>query len=300
MPPRPPLLKRRHVAISDCRRGLFIYNHMDEFVGTSLALYGEWCDFELLVLSRFIAPGDIVIDIGANVGTHTVAFAEMVGPSGRVFAFEPQRSVFYLLAGNVALNGLTNVFCHQMAVGNEIGTITVPLAPAPHVRYNYGGVRLRDKGERVVLMHGVECPDSITLETVPITKVDAIETPSCRAIKIDVEGMEIDVLRGAMETIERCRPVLYLECGDKKSATQIGALLEHINYVAWWSIYPHYDPENFFGHPIDVWPAVVPAANLLCAPRDMAVDMSDHEPFMGGSDDWRACLRRAAEREQTS
>ena len=63
------------MAVKRCKHGPFMYNRNDTFVGRSLDLYGEWCDFEIQLLRNFIRPGDTVIDAGANIGTHTIVFA---------------------------------------------------------------------------------------------------------------------------------------------------------------------------------------------------------------------------------
>ena len=78
----PYLVENRHIAIKNCRHGLFMYSRNDAFVGRGLDLYGEWCDFEIQAIRPHVKPGDTVIDVGANIGTHTVAFANMAGPTG--------------------------------------------------------------------------------------------------------------------------------------------------------------------------------------------------------------------------
>ena len=102
-----------------------MYNRNDTFIGRSLEFYGEWCEFEIVLMRQLIKLGDIVIDAGANIGTHTVAFANLVGSTGIVHAFEPQGRHFMMLAGNAALNAVENVFCHQKAAGGSIGEITL-------------------------------------------------------------------------------------------------------------------------------------------------------------------------------
>ena len=86
-----------------------IFNVHDQHIGRSLDLYGEWAESELELLGLFIKPGDLVVDVGANIGTHTVFFAQRAGATGQVYALEPQRIVFQSLCANLALNGLLNV-----------------------------------------------------------------------------------------------------------------------------------------------------------------------------------------------
>src|SRR5579871_7070755 len=174
------LLEHRYMAVKQCKHGLFMYNRNDAFIGRGLSLYGEWCDFEIQLLRQFIKLGDTVIDAGANIGTHAVAFANLVGPSGVVHAFEPQRRNFLMLAGNVALNALENVVCHQKALGAVNGEISVPVLPDPEISYNYSAIHLSEESKQG--------------ERVPIVTLDSLDLQACRVIKIDTEGMEDKVL----------------------------------------------------------------------------------------------------------
>ena len=102
-------INRGNNRLKTCRHGEMIFNVHDQHIGRSLDLYGEWAESELELLGLFIKPGDLVVDVGANIGTHTVFFAQRAGAAGQVYALEPQRIVFQSLCANLALNGLLNV-----------------------------------------------------------------------------------------------------------------------------------------------------------------------------------------------
>ena len=102
----------------DFRYGKIMYNQLDEFVGKSLRLYGEFSQGEANLFEQIVKPGHVVVEAGANIGAHTIHLAQLAGDKGQVWAFEPQRLVFQLLAGNVALNSLTNVRCLQKCLGD--------------------------------------------------------------------------------------------------------------------------------------------------------------------------------------
>lgn len=72
------------------------------FVGRSLALYGEYREGEVELFQQILRPGDIAVEVGANIGAHTVPMAKSVGDSGRIISFEPQNEVFQALNGNIA------------------------------------------------------------------------------------------------------------------------------------------------------------------------------------------------------
>ena len=107
--------------IRKARHGVFLINTEDTFVGRSLDMYGEWCQSEVVLFSKVVKEGDVVIDVGANIGAFSIPLANLVGPKGAIVAFEPQRQLFQLLSANVALNELSNAFVYQKAVGEGGG-----------------------------------------------------------------------------------------------------------------------------------------------------------------------------------
>lgn len=99
--------------VRQCRHGLMVFNRHDQFIGKALKVYGEYSEGEYDVFSQVVKPGDTVIEAGANLGAHTLGLAQLAGPKGRVYAFEPQRLMFQTLLGNAALNSLTNIYGFQ-------------------------------------------------------------------------------------------------------------------------------------------------------------------------------------------
>jgi hypothetical protein len=88
--------------VKQCRHGMMLYNVHDLYVGRSLDQYGEFSQGEIDLFGQILKPGQVVLDVGANIGAHTLWFAQTVGPSGTVLAFEPQRIVFQALCANLA------------------------------------------------------------------------------------------------------------------------------------------------------------------------------------------------------
>ena len=191
------------------RHGLMLYNRHDTYIGRSLDLYGEFSEAEIEVLSQAVGPGDLVVEAGANVGVHTLALANLVGAQGAVYAFEPQRIVFQTLCANMALNSVVNVHCRHAALGARAGHLMVPALDYGSEN-NFGGLGLGR------YRHG---------EQVPVVTVDSLQLPRCKLLKADVEGMEMDVLKGAAATIQAHTPILYVE-NDRQE--QSGPLIEYI------------------------------------------------------------------------
>lgn len=280
-----PILKENPVLRGKpCKHGLMIYNPNDTFIGASLDAYGEWCEYEIDFLRKFIKPGDTVIDVGANIGTHVVAFSRMVGKGGKVFAFEPQPRIFKILEANIQLNHLENVLFADKAVGADQIEILIPTLPPDTERFNFGSVGLTGSSPGI-------CGEMITIDSF----ADEL-SPSL--IKIDVEGMEAEVILGANKTIKRCKPVLFVENnGDDSKA--IARALDDVGYFAYWVFGPYFNPFNAFKNPKNIWPtSLIPSVNLIAYPRWAYVDcggaLMNLEQFTGPDDTWRKAVERMA------
>lgn len=235
--------------VKPCRYGAMAFNVHDRYVGRSLDLYGEFSEGEVEMFRHLVRPGDVVLDVGANVGAHTLFLARRVGPGGRVVAFEPQRVVFQTLCANVALNSVTNVWCHPAAAGAVAGEVAVP--PVDYARPgNFGGVSVGGAaGERV-----------------PVVALDGLDLPRCRLIKVDVEGAEEGVLRGAAGLIARDRPVLYVENDRRERSAGLVRYVAGLEYDLYWHRPPLFNPANHAGKTENVFGAVV-SVNMVCVPR---------------------------------
>lgn len=277
-------VKTSPLRVKDCKRGKFQYNPNDTFIGRSLEAYGEYCDFEIDTMAAFLKPDSIVLDVGANIGTHTVALAKLV-PQGKVFAFEPQKRLSNMLETNVFFNKLGNVFLSAAAVGNACGTSEIGDLPPDDREYNFGGQAL--------------WYDTDTKSKIDVVTIDSLKMERVDLIKIDVEGMEVAVIRGAAETISRCEPVLYIE-NHEDDSSKLASILDHVGYRAFWSAEPYFNPDNFLSNRkniwADKWPNLGPSANLIALPKAATMPL-DLPPFEGAHDNWRKALDRAQQRD---
>jgi FkbM family methyltransferase len=264
--------------VKTCRHGDMLFNVHDRHIGRSLDLYGEWAEGELDLLGLLIRSGDTVVDVGANIGTHTIFFAQRVGPSGIVLSFEPQRIVFQMLCANLALNGLMNVHAHPAALGRAAGTIEVP-----DVAYaepgNHGGVSLATpsggpQGARV-----------------PVLTLDGLGVDRCRVLKIDVEGMELDVLEGGSALVAAARPIIYVENNDAaRSPALIGWLLAR-GYHLFWHLSRFFQARNFFDNPDNVFGELTDL-NMIGVGDDLAPAFARLPRVTGPDDNWQALQQR--------
>lgn len=158
------------------------------------------------IISAMCRPGDCILDIGANVGDWTMPFALRVGAAGRVLAFEPVPYLAETIAKTARINRQSWVEIHQLALSATDGQAEFSVEQG-----NSGGSRLgRATGDFSVISVPTRRLDALLAERPDIDRIDFI--------KVDVEGHELQVLRGATETLSRFRPSLVLECGLEQAA----------------------------------------------------------------------------------
>jgi FkbM family methyltransferase len=252
------LLQSRLLRVKNTRFGPLMYNLNDLYIGRSLDLYGAYCIHEARIAMDLLRPGMTAVDVGANIGALTVPMAQTVGAAGRAIAIEAQRGIFHMLCGNMAMNDLANVRTILAAAGSRAGAISVPrlMLDRPN---NLGALSLVP-GENAAM------------DRVEVITLDSLALDACHLIKIDVEGMEREVLLGAADTIGRHRPFLYVE-NDRKDKSE--ALLRHLfelGYRVWWHTPPYYDSNNFYGNTINVFTNTV-AINVLCLPKERPMNV---------------------------
>lgn len=249
------------------RHGPLLYFAQDAYIGASLREYGEFSELEFDMLRQLLRPGDVVVEAGANIGALTIPIARAVGPTGAVYAIEAQRRVFQVLCANVALSGLPHVRTLHAAV--TVGA--VPLL-VPELDYaapnNFGGISLATSGAG---------------EPVQPLAIDDLDLPACRLIKVDVEGMELEVLKSARATIARCRPLLYVENDRRDKSPPLLELIRSYGYRMWWHAPPLYNPANFAANSVNLMPSIV-SLNMVCAPVEAAFNFAGGQEILSPQD----------------
>lgn len=152
---------------------------------------------EIALISQLVSDGDTVIDVGANVGHYTLHLAKCVGAQGRVVAFEPIPQTFNILSSNVRAMHAYNVTLLNMAASSARGSACMDLPTLESGLENYYQAAIGSAGRyRVMCM-----------------PIDDMQLPEVKLIKIDAEGHDWEVLKGAEQTIMRSRPTLVVEIG---------------------------------------------------------------------------------------
>ncbi len=204
-------------AVAHLPWGLSLEVYPADAIGYSILTGGVFDPCVTETLHRLIDPGDLVIDVGANIGYLTSLAAARAGARGRVLAYEPHPSVFELLAANVerwrAQPGVASVSIHQQALSDRDGTGELEVGPVFHA--NMGLAALRPPGDGGGERPGEHDSDGARGGEVVSVQMgrlqDAVEGQSVGVLKIDVEGHEPAVLRGASELLAagRVRDVVF-------------------------------------------------------------------------------------------
>lgn len=194
---------RAYVACLEKRTLIRLY--YGEAISYHAIAFGGFEAAEVRYVTQRARPGTTALDVGANVGVFTVPLARAVGPSGCVLAFEPVPANAARLRENLTLNNVTNVEIHEVAVGDRVGTAVLNIGSDPAYH------SFRSVPEHVRTDEEIVVPE----ETLDLAW-DRAGSPPVSVVKIDVEGAELEVLRGGQRMLRACQPSVVLETHDAR------------------------------------------------------------------------------------
>lgn len=245
--------------LKKCKRGLFCYNTNDIIVGKSLYHYGEYSEGQTIVFHDFIKEGDTVLDIGANCGYFTTIFSSLVGQDGKVYAFEPQKMMFYKLCTNVSINNISNVECIREIISDTEEEFYLPDLKEDS-EFNYSGINFwsyKNKKEGKIIKS---------------KKLDDYEFEKINFLKISVESMEINVLEGASKSILKSRPIVYLRADIKDNENICRQFFANKNYICCCLTSMLYNDNNYYSNNnnflVNDKKQTFIVKNLLCVPKE--------------------------------
>lgn len=153
--------------------------------------------------------GVVSLDCGANVGVHSIEWAKLMEGWGEVIAVEAQERIYYALAGNIALNNCFNARAVHAAVGDAVSEIAIPV-PNYLTPSSFGSLELKAREKTEFIGQPIDYAAG-PKQAVRLLTIDSLTLKRLDFLKLDVEGMELEALAGASETIQRCKPVLMIE-----------------------------------------------------------------------------------------
>jgi FkbM family methyltransferase len=234
-----------NLTLKRCRYGWMLYTLERIYVGKCLDLYGQYSEGEVALIRALLREGDTVIDVGANIGALTLPMSQIVGDKGRIFAIESDPETFNVLCANLALNEIRNT--------------------KPVNAFVTDGDQSAVGGANSATAHlvGDKCPTNFV-------SLDSLELEACDFIKVDVDGSEVEVLRSGEMQIERYRPILYFENENRERSVELLTLvMDTLGYHLYFHPTPLFDPNNFFGNPINQWaPTEFVSMMMLAVPQE--------------------------------
>ena len=246
-------------ALVKAKDGYLLYNKNDVYIGRSIEKYGEFSGLETDTFQHLCHPANVVVEVGSNIGAHTLMLAKRVGESGRVYAIEAQRVLHQTLCANIALNSITNTECIHAAAGSSNGQLQIP-----DIDYskegNFGGIAV-DRFQSGIPVPLIKLDDRLEY----IQRLDFF--------KLDVEGMEKEVLLGAKKLVSRFRPTIYLENDRIEKSQALISLLQGMGYMLYWHLPKLYNPGNFAQDKENIFGQIA-SINMLCFHQDNKVQVN--------------------------
>jgi FkbM family methyltransferase len=203
----------RTVVIKELERGVRLFIDLSDHVIGLNILRGRYEDDEIRFVSECLKPGDTAIDVGAHVGFFTMQMAALVGPSGKIYAFEPYDQNAELLERSVSENHFSDrIVFQRAAAGATTGSATLSF---PAETLNSGGAYLLRNGDQPLAGNRTATVPLVALDDLPLKR-------PVRFIKLDVEGAEPQVIRGAARVLKDDRPVVLSELHPTQLARASG------------------------------------------------------------------------------
>ena len=211
----------RRVRIDDFDRDIAFYCHLNEHIGSQMYWRDSYSWNQLRVLDRLLSPEMTFVDVGANQGEFALFAAKRL-TRGRVWAFEPMSEMYRRLLKNLEVNRFANISTAQLGLWSD--SKTLPMFQR--------GRRFLDgsRHEGLATLFPTETRDS-PVESIELTTLDTFVSSNgiqrVDVMKIDVEGAELEVLRGAGKTVDTHRPILIMEA-DRECAEAAGGNLDEL------------------------------------------------------------------------
>jgi FkbM family methyltransferase len=210
--------------VTSKRRGIHWQLDLAEGIDLSIYLLGSFEPLLVAAYRKLIGPGACILDIGANIGAHTLHFAKLAGDRGRVIAFEPTAYAFAKLRANLQLN---SKLADRVTAIQAMLVATADQSLPSSVMSSWPlDARTKDSPHSLGAMRDTTGAMALTLdESLRRNGVESVDF-----IKIDVDGHELDVLRGADSLMRHRRPTLFLELApyEYRNPDDFDALLEMV------------------------------------------------------------------------
>ena len=248
------------------KHGFFSYYSNDQYIGKSLSEYGEWSEAEVILLTQLLSTNENIIEVGSNIGTHTIPLAKQVSNGGLVYAIEPQYQNHKLLLKNIKDNDLKNVEIIKVAISSKQGEAYMNTFDE-NVISNYGDSKIFNSNFE-------------NAESVPVKTLDQLfynevrEKKSIKLIKCDAQGQELNIILGSRKIIDMHKPFLYLENDDINTSKSLIEEIKKMGYIIFWHLPPLFNPNNFLKNTKNIFQNII-SYNMFCIHHTSKVKLNN-------------------------
>jgi FkbM family methyltransferase len=223
-------IARDFTAVTTFDKDIQVQVDLDDWIQKQIFFFGSYLleQQETRYWCKSVRHGEIILDIGANIGYYSLLASKRIGNQGKVYAFEAAPETFRKLSANIQRNAMTNVVAINLAITNFRGTIDLHIADTRNTGMSSIAAFADESGETV---------------TVPCDTLDNIANDHSLdrvdRIKIDVEGAEMMVLKGMENTLRKYTPVIHIELIDSRLKDAGSSLAELWSYLLSLGYLPH-------------------------------------------------------------
>ena len=248
------------------KHGIFSYYTNDEYIGKSLSEYGEWSETEIILLKQLVKDNENIIEVGSNIGTHTIPLAKHVLNGGLVYAIEPQSQNYKPLSKNIKDNKLKNVKILKFAISSKQGEAYMNIFNE-NMTNNYGDSK--------IFANNFRNSESVKVKTLDqLFYDDNKEIKTIKLIKCDAQGQELNIILGSKKIINTHKPFLYLENDDINTSKALIDKIKEMKYIMFWHLPPLYNPNNFLKNSKNIFPKII-SCNMLCIHQSTEIRLSE-------------------------
>ena len=247
------------------KHGILSYYTNDKYIGKSLSEYGEWSEAEVDLLKQLLPENGNIIEIGSNIGTHTIPLAKHLLNGGLVYAIEPQSQNFKLLLNNIKDNKLKNIKIFKTAISSKEGNAFINTFDE-NIISNYGDAKIFNNNFK-----NSECVTVTTLDQFYYKNLD--KKKFIKLIKCDAQGQELNIIMGSRKIIDLFKPFLYLENDDINTSKDLIEKIKNMGYKMFWHLSPLYNSNNFLKNTKNIFPKMI-SCNMLCIHQNTKITLN--------------------------